>query len=51
MKKDDTILIRISKEHKKQLKIRCLEKGFTLSEYILYCVMLEISHNEIYKIK
>lgn len=50
-KKDDTILIRINSNDKKQLKIRAIEKGMTLSDYILYCAMREISESEIKKIK
>lgn len=50
-KKDNTILIRINSEDKKQLKIRAIEKNMTVSDYILYCVLREISENEINKIK
>lgn len=50
-KKDDTILIRINAEDKKQLKIRALEKGMSVSDYILYCVLREIAENEVNNIK
>lgn len=50
-KKDNTILIRINGEDKKQLKIRALEKGMSVSDYILYCVLREIAENEINNIK
>ena len=51
-KKDDTILIRINSEDKKAIKIRAIEKGFkSLSEYILYCCLREISENEVNNLK
>lgn len=50
-KKDDTILIRINSEDKKELKIRALEKNMSVSDYILYCVLREIAENEINNIK
>lgn len=51
-KKDDVINIRISKEDKKKIKMRALEKDFkNLSEYIMYAVMREISESEINKLK
>lgn len=50
-KKDDTILIRINGEDKKQLKIRAIEKGMSVSDYILYCVLREIAEHEINNIK
>lgn len=50
-KKDDTILIRINGEDKKQLKIRALEKNMSVSDYILYCVLREIAENEVNNIK
>lgn len=50
-KKDDTVLIRINAEDKKQLKIRALEKGMSVSDYILYCVLREIAENEVNNIK
>lgn len=44
MKKDDVIVIRINKENKKKIKMRMIQKDFkSLSEYILYCVMLDIN--------
>lgn len=40
--------IRISKQDKKRIKIRTLNKNFkNLSEYVLYCVMKEISEDEV----
>lgn len=50
-KKDDTILIRINAEDKKELKIRALEKNMSVSDYILYCVLREIAEHEINNIK
>lgn len=51
MEKDATILIRISSNDKKEIKKRVIDKGFkNLSEYILYCIMREISENEVYKL-
>lgn len=50
-KKDDTIFIRLNAEDKKKLKIRAIEKGMSVSDYILYCVLREIAENEINNIK
>lgn len=50
-KKDNTILIRINGEDKKQLKMRALEKGMSVSDYILYCVLREIAEHEVNNIK
>lgn len=50
-KKDNTILIRINSEDKKELKIRALERGMSVSDYILYCVLREIAEHEINNIK
>lgn len=50
-KKDDTIFIRLNAEDKKKLKIRAIEKGISVSDYILYCVLREIAENEINNIK
>ena len=50
-KKDNTIFIRINGEDKKKLKTRAIEKGMSVSDYILYCVLREIAENEINNIK
>ena len=45
--KDDTILIRINHKDKIRIKIRVLEKGFnSLSEYVMYCCMKDLSEDE-----
>ena len=46
-KKDDTIFIRINAEDKKKIKIRALQMGFkSVSEYVLYCCMQEVTTSE-----
>lgn len=45
-KKETRLNIRMSEEIKQDLKIRALKKNMTLTEYITYLAMKDISENE-----
>ena len=45
-KKDNRIVIRISTEDKIKMKMMAAEKDMTVSDFVLYCVMKQINHEQ-----
>lgn len=45
-KKDTRLNVRMTEESKEIIKIRAIKKKMTISEYVMHCVMLDISNDE-----
>ena len=45
-KKDNRIVIRISSEDKTKMKMMALAREMTVSDFVMYCVMKQISREQ-----